>query len=173
MHARRVLTRPARFVVLLVVIATLFACSGGNGRGGGGGRLSKREFTRRADAICADANKTIFAIGAPDLTDPEATSGAIRRLVTIQRQELQDLRDLAPPKTDKPAIDEWLDLAAKALREAEVALTALERSDRNGVNAANARGGEAQMGADDLAGEYGVTGCVSQQAEPPPTSAPR
>lgn len=154
-------------VTALSATPTLPACSGDSS----GGPLSKREFITNADEICAGANKRIGAIGAPDLTDPDATSRAIRRLVTIQRQELDDLRGLEPPGTDQPAINKWLVLTAKALREAESALAALERGDRSGVNEANARGGEAQREADDLAETYGVNRCVSGRGEPSPTTA--
>jgi hypothetical protein len=137
----------------------------------GGSRLSKREFIRSAGTVCADANKRIRAIGSPDLTNPQTTTAALGRLLTIQHQELRDLRDLQPPGTDRPAIKKWLDLVAKALREADAALAALKRGDRQGVNDANARGREAQLEGDDLARQYGIDRCGSQEVTPPPTTA--
>jgi hypothetical protein len=150
-----------------VAFITLPGCSDG----GGGDRLSKREFIRSAGTICADANKKIRVIGSPDLTNPQTTTAALGRLVTIQHQELGDLRDLEPPGTDRPAIKAWLDLVAKALRDADAAVAALKRGDRKAVNDANARGREAQLEADDLARQYGIDRCGSQEETPPPTTA--
>ena len=157
----------AAVTVVLVALVGLSACSSD----GGGAHLSKREFIRSAGTICADANKKIRGIGSPDLTDPQTTTGALGRLLTIQHQELGDLRDLEPPGTDRPAIKKWLDLVAKALREADDAVAALKRGDRKGVNDANARGREAQLEADDLARQYGIDRCGTQEATPPPTTA--
>lgn len=167
MLGTRVVRRLAAFTVVLVAAVGLSACSAG----GGGARLSKREFIRSAGTVCADASKKIRAIGSPDLTNPQTTTVALGRLLTIQHQELGDLRDLEPPGTDRPAIKKWLDLVATALREADAALGALKRGDRNGVNEANARGREAQLGADDLARQYGIDRCRSQEETPPPTAA--
>ena len=116
-------------------------------------------------------HKKIRAIGSPDLTNPLATAAAIRRLLSIQHQELGDLRELQPPASDRPAIKKWLDLVGKALCDGNAALGALERGDRKGVNDSNARGREAQLEADDLARQYGVTRCGSQEETPPPTTA--
>jgi hypothetical protein len=157
----------AAFSVVLVAVGGLSACSSD----GGGARLSKREFIRSAETVCAEANKKIRAIGSPDLTNPQTTTDALGRLLTIQHQELGDLRDLEPPGTDRPAIKKWLDVVATALREADAALAALKRGDRTGVNDANAWGREAQLAADDLSRQYGINRCGSQEETPPPTTA--
>ncbi len=175
MHARIDLTRsgrgaPAAITVALAATAALVvasACSDGSSQ------LSKQSYIDRADEICAQANKKIRGLEHPDLTDPEATSRTIRRLLAIQRAELKDLRALKPPETDEPAKNKWLGFVSKALDEADAALAALERGDRNGVNEANSRGGEAQLQADDLASGYGINGCVRRQEVPPTgTTAP-
>jgi hypothetical protein len=169
MRAGAALTRATRVAATLTVLVALSplsmltACSSG----GGGGSLSKSNFISDAGKICTEANKKIRALAAPDLTDPQATSRTIRDLLAIQHREVDDLRGLDPPKTDRPAISKWLGFVSKALDEADAALTALEHSDQNGVNAANARGGDAQLQADDLARDYGITRCVSQEVTPP------
>jgi len=171
MHARIDLTHGGRAAIALAAIAALTvasACSDG-----GSSRLSKQSYIDRADEICAQANKKIRGLEHPDLTDPQATSSTIRRLLAIQRAEAKDLRGLKPPETDAPATNKWLGFVSKALDEAEAALAALERSDRDGVNEANRRGGEAQLQADDLASGYGINGCVgAQEAPPTATTAP-
>jgi hypothetical protein len=159
---------PILIATLLTVVAVAApAC------GGGDGELSKQSFIERANKICVAANKRIRALPAPDLTDPQATSRTIRRVVAIQHGEIDDLRNLGPPATDKPAINKWLGFVATALREADAAVAALDRSDRKGVNDANSRGVQAQLQADDLARAYGVKSCVAtEQTPPPPASAP-
>jgi hypothetical protein len=148
--------------VVLVCVAALGGCSGG-------GRLTKSEFINRADAICRDANKHIAAIKPPDLADPAETPRVLRQLVTIQRHELGQLRKLRGPRADLPGIRDWLKQVERALDQASMAVAALEQGDRDGVNAANARGNTLQAAADRAAREYGVDRCA--RAAPPGTAA--
>ncbi len=168
----RVRVAPAT-IVAMAAIATLLVASGCSD---GSTRLSKESYADRADKICSKANKKVRGLEHPDLTDPQATSGTIRRLIAIQHRELAELRSLKPPETDVPTTKKWLGFVGKALDEAEAAVTALERGDHNGVNEANSRGGQAQLQADDVAHGYGIDGCVGADTAttvpPPSTTAP-
>jgi hypothetical protein len=154
--------RAALSAIAALLVAA--ACSGS------GSRLSKQSYIDRAGQICAAANTKIRRLPHPDLTDPQATTDTIRRLLAIQHAELDDLRSLEPPAIDEPTAKKWLGLVNKALDEAAAALAALERSDRNGVNQANTRGSQAQLQADDLARGYGINRCVASQQTPPTTT---
>ena len=157
-----------RAAVAVAAIGSLLAATACSGQGG---RLSKERYIERAGQICAEANKKIRRLPHPDLADPDATSRTVRRLLAIQHGEVEDLRALRPPEVDEPTTRKWLGLVNKALDEAESALAALQRGDRDGVNQANSRGGRAQLEADDLARGYGITGCVAASQQTPPTSA--
>ncbi len=161
----------ARGHLTAVLVATT-ALGAGIVAGGcqGGGRndeLTRKEFVARANDICRRANETIGALPDPNLADPGAAPATIRRIVEIQRSEVEQLRELEPPKTDVPAIDEWLRFVGRALDQAERAVRALERDRRAELNDANAKGGDAQREADERARQYGATRCAVELEEPP------
>jgi hypothetical protein len=151
--------------VLSVAIGTIVLATGCQG-GGGGEALTKQQFVAQANRICADANRRVAALPAPDIASPTATPETIEEVVRIQRGALTKLRELDPPATDVPAIDEWLDLVAVALARADDAWRALERDNRDAVNLANAEGRTAQQQADQLGRLYGATQCAEEQLEP-------
>jgi len=137
---------------------------------GGGGRLSKPDFIGKANAICSDSNAKIKSLTHPDLADPQATPGAIRRVIAIQRHALARLRALRPPEKDEPAIKKWLGLVERELHQTESEVRALERGDRDEVNRANAKSAALDSAAAELAIGYGLKRCAAQTAETPATS---
>ncbi len=61
-------------VVALAAVALAAGCGGGGD--GGGDRLTAEEFVQQADAICADANEQIDALGEPQSMEELATMAA-------------------------------------------------------------------------------------------------
>lgn len=155
--------------MLSVAIGTLMVATGCQG-GNGGTALTKDQYVAQANRICADANRRIGALPAPDIASPTATPDTIAEVVRIQRGALTDLRDLVPPDTDVPAVKEWLGLVQVALDRADDARRALERDNREAVNLANAEGRTAQQQADELGRLYGATQCAEEQLEPTTTT---
>ena len=93
------MAKSARISLLVVIVALAGACgSSDNG-------LSKAEFVKRADAICAASNKKFDAVSATVGHDtsigaaPEALPGAVR--ARSARSEIEQLRALKPPKADR------------------------------------------------------------------------
>ena len=154
-----------RTALVSVAIGTLVLATGCQG-GGGGEALTKADFVAQANRICADANRRIAALPAPDIASPTATPDTIAEVVRIQRAAVAELRELVPPASDVPAIREWLGLVDEVLDHADEARRALERDNREVVNVANAAGRTAQQQADELGRLYGATKCAEEQVEP-------
>lgn len=65
------------------------------GCGGGDDSLSAEEFRTQADAICADANGQLEAVGEP--SSPDQYLGYIQSALPIQQAQIERLRELDPP----------------------------------------------------------------------------
>jgi hypothetical protein len=156
--------RRVTFAASVVAALVAVGCSGSDG--GAGSELAKPEYLKRANAICAKANEEIAALPAPDLADPVAAPGAIRAVVSVQRDEVRRLRDLGAPHTDVPAIAAWLRMVDLTLDQADLAVRALEHDDIDSVNTANAKGRDSELQADALARQYGLIKCAAVATGP-------
>ncbi len=75
--------------------------------GAAGDNLTKKEYLKQANALCADANQQIaagfeqgFGSSGPDSQPtPEQVDAAVTNLVTISRQVLDDLEALQGPNS--------------------------------------------------------------------------
>lgn len=72
------------------------------GCGGGSDKLSHDEFVDRANAICADYNQRIGALGTPNSLDEVVSFAQNAR--TIAQEDVGKFKDLSPPDEDR---DNW------------------------------------------------------------------
>jgi hypothetical protein len=152
------------FMGLALALAVVVAGCGG--KGGGGDRLTKPDFIKQADAICAAAHTKEQAVDFP-ATDPKSASDAdlkkladaIDAATKIDRQEIKDLQDLNPPADFEDGFAESLKELGEGLDHAESAAEKARNADKDGVTrelaAVEAKANE----ANDRAKAYGLKVC--------------
>ena len=126
---------------------------------GGDERLSKPEYLRRADAICAKYERRLAALPEPrTLRDVPAF---IERGVPLAKEELAELDELRPPEGDEAEVDRLLAQVRETTAELERLGEAAAARDRAGARAAAERLEEASDRAAKLARRYGLDECGS------------
>jgi len=91
--------RQALFLVL--GIAVLAGCGGGDGKA-----LTKQEYARKADAICAEGKKQTGALPQP--TNLADLASSADKTIDILDNALDDLRKLEPPASEQKLVAQWL-----------------------------------------------------------------
>jgi hypothetical protein len=113
------------FVVLLCALL-LAACGNGN-------RLSRKEYARRADTICARYDRA-----APAPETAVTTAGFTRlanRILPLLDRELAELRRLAPPKDEQQRATRWLGELRRARNDVVAIRARAQANDLQGVRA--------------------------------------
>jgi hypothetical protein len=124
---------------------------------GGEERLTKPEFVRQANAICAKYERRLDAIPQPrELRDVQSY---IDRGVPLAKGELAELEELRPPERDEPAVERLLAQVEATISELERLGEAAAARDREAAQAAAARVEEAGARAAKLARDYGLDEC--------------
>jgi hypothetical protein len=96
---------------------------------GDDGELSRAEYTKRATAICADAQRELRALG-----DPGEAVGLVsfaRRTAGVVERQAEALRDLRPPRDLAPRVDRALAVLDR-LRASLLELARVARSRKAG-----------------------------------------
>src|SRR5712691_3183540 len=93
--------RIIRLTSLLAALLVLAAC-------GGSSRLSKDEFTKKADAICAKYDAKAKAATQGATASPKALAKSIDKLIPLVKKEAGELKDLKPPKDLQDRYDRWI-----------------------------------------------------------------
>lgn len=125
----------------------------------GGETISKSEYVQKANAICADANRRIRALGQP--------SGSIREQAALARQVNEITRStvirvsaLPAPEADAPMLDALYRQALQAVRAGDRSTRAIERGDAAAANKAFARGATLIAEVNNGLAQYGLTECA-------------
>jgi hypothetical protein len=151
-------TRP--LVALLTAIAVVAAACGSDG-----GRLSVREFTQRASTSCSRADHRAASRPIPSIDDRHGAA-AITRLIRIERQVLDELHGLVPPKHLRSRVDEWLATVDQLLVETEFLRESLREHDGHVAEAIAVRAARLALRSQVLAAGLGIRGCT--MPTPPP-----
>jgi hypothetical protein len=135
----------------------VLAGCGGDG-GEGAEPLSKAEWIEQADAICAQADEDIEALGDPTTLDEvgELTDEASG----ISRDALADLRALRPPDEDEATVDEMLDLVEQQIEIGEQIGEAARSGDQAEVQRLVAEAEPLEAEADEMGRQYGLDDCA-------------
>lgn len=118
-----------RFFLIAMGSAALLAVGIG-GCGGGDSTtdtattaaLTKAEFVKQANAICAEGNKETDAIFASfDKGEPKAEAETVieNQFVPSVQQQIDEIRALGAPEGDEATVEEMLDLAQADLETIE------------------------------------------------------
>jgi hypothetical protein len=146
---------PGRALAGAVAVAAFAAGCGGGGDGGE--RLTKEQYIGAADAICAEVNQQLDALGEPGSF--EEVVELAEAAIAIQEDALGQLRALNPPEADESTLNGAYDLL-----DQQVALgneLADAARDRNAARiteiVAELDGIDNQ--ADQIARDYGLQEC--------------
>jgi hypothetical protein len=96
--------------VLLLSCALLAACGSS-----GSHRLTRDEYARRADAICAHYQRLTAALGVPTSTSELAP--VVSRTLRLFDGASSRLRALQPPRSEQQLAKQWLDSFAVLRRD--------------------------------------------------------
>jgi hypothetical protein len=135
------------FAFCLVAALVVSAC-------GGEDHLSKAEFLKQGNAICAKGNKElsaegnkVFGAGAPSKAEFEKFVNDT--LVPNIQGQIDGLDDLSPPADDEDTVNAIVDSAQQALDKVKADPTIVESQSNDTFAAANK-----------LAKDYGLTECA-------------
>jgi hypothetical protein len=139
-------------IVLIAAASALGACGGDDEE-----PLSRADFVRQADAICADAEKRTDALPEPQsAADLKKTIDQARPIVEEEVDKLKDLGDRAPDdvKEDFDRALVLLDDQLEVLDEFQAAGT-----DQAKLQAASEKGDKLSKEADGIARRIGLKEC--------------
>jgi hypothetical protein len=160
------MTRRIAALLLIALVAPLAACGGDDddgGDAGGDGELTKAEYIAAADEICKDNNDAGEDLEAPAEDDSDDLARFFTDGIEILEETRDRLADLDPP-ADAEAINQsqvtQLDDGIEAFKEAR---DLAEDGDYEGaIEIVNEV--EPDRAADQLAADYGLEVCGSQEA---------
>jgi hypothetical protein len=150
-----------RAVSLLLVMAVVALVPGGCGSKSG--RLSKSEFVKQANAICAKYEQRVQKrmAGIP-AGDEAQLARSIERVLPVIREGNDELRSLKPPDGLQGHYDRWMKIADAEVAAASKLQKALRKGDRQAIQSAFAELQTKDVDQDRLARqELGLNGCAS------------
>lgn len=153
-----------RGLIVVAIAFTMAACDGVNG-GDDSGPLSRDQFVKQANEICAESRTAAAQIAPPSLADPVAVEQAFARRIAIQRHSLRELRDLEPPARDTPGVRQWLRQIDRSIDEMEALREGLIVGDNAAVAEASEEGIVLADSAEEFADAYGLAECSTSDPE--------
>jgi hypothetical protein len=115
------------------------------------------EWATRADRICAEAQARIDALPAP--ADPAAVAAQLAQVVGIAKEEVEDLRALAPPADQRGAVQRFLDALGRSVSALERLVDATVEGNEDAIDRALSEGQTAADEAQREADALGLTAC--------------
>jgi hypothetical protein len=149
----RSMRRSAAALVAGAMVLAASAC-------GGEERLSKEDFQKEGNAICAKYDKQIEEIGTP--TSVEEVPAYVKKVLPIVERQIEDMKELNPPEADQQAFDEMIAEAEKTVEAGGDLGEAADANDDAAIEKALNEGNAASDRADEHATDLGLTDCVDQ-----------
>lgn len=146
---------------LLFAVAALALIAGGCGSNDG--RLTKTEFVKQANAICAKYEQRVQKrmAGIP-AGDEKQLASSIQKVLPVIREGNDELRSLKPPDGLQGHYDRWMKIADAEVAAASKLQNALRKDDRQAIQSAFAELQSKDVDQDRLARqELGLNGCAS------------
>jgi hypothetical protein len=151
----------ARNRLLLAGLAlALVAATTGCGESKGGERLTKEEYVRQADAICAKFERELDAL--PEPTTIEEVGRLADQAKPIAREGQAALKRLRPPLDLEEDVDAWLERNQENVDAIDDLRAAADDADEAAARAVSQRAVENERKADALAKRIGLVDCASE-----------
>jgi hypothetical protein len=141
----------------LAAVAVLAGCSSG---GDGDGRLSRKEYLERADAICAEYDRRLDR-----LENPRNLAELARfadDALPVAREGVRRLRALRPPDDMAARVRAWLERNEENVRTIERLREAARAGNETRVQELASAGVDNEAEADRLARELGLRACAER-----------
>ncbi len=145
----------SRLALAVAAVALAAACGGEDDSV----RLSRAEFVEQADAICADADGQIAALGEPTSLGELAEYGA--EAIAINEEAFAALRALDAPEELQAQLDEAYGLLERQIELSRELVAAAEAGESDQVNAVGTEIGQVNDRADAIARDIGLRECGS------------
>lgn len=139
-------------IALLAAMLAITGCGGG-----GNDRLSRPEFVSRADAICAEYEGKLNALGTPQ--NPEQLADFADKALPIARDGREELGELRPPEDLEETYDAWLEQGDRAIEIVEDLRDAAEDGDVSEIQRIAQEAQTADVKANRLAAQLGFERC--------------
>ena len=143
-----------RLAACLLAILALAACS----RGGSDERLSREEYVKRADAICAAYERRLERLRRPENV---AELGRLAdEALPIAREGVRKLRALKPPEELRRDVAEWLRRNDRNVLMIEALGDAARAGETTRVREIASDAADNERAADALAKNLGLRACA-------------
>ncbi len=146
--------RPLLAVGALVLAAAAAGC-------GGDDRLSRDEYIKQADAICAKYEKRLDAL--PEPKNVEDLQRLVAEGLPIAREGINELKKLKPPEDLEAKVNQWHERNEANLDKIEELVQAAEQGDEQKIQTLAAEADENEQEADRLAREIGLDDCAQER----------
>jgi hypothetical protein len=139
--------------------------------GGGSSHLTKKDFVKKADAICTAGTQKIDKLDSPNfdptsenLSKAQLTDAAkfLDQAVTIQSSNVDDIKKLNPPSADEKTVNDFLSLVDKGDSQMRDAASAARDGDSTKFRSAFNDAGKTLSSASSKANDYGLKECGKQ-----------
>jgi hypothetical protein len=129
------------------------------GCGGGSARLSSAGYVQRANAICVRANRAVARLHVPALPGGGRAAPALTQIVRIERDAIDDLRELRPPPRFGTLNQQWIALLDQSIDELELVVTKLRAGAWTAADTYAGNASKLLARARALVAPHGVTSC--------------
>lgn len=144
----------------VAVATTLAGLAAGCGDEGGDDRLSREEFVRQADAICAEYDRRLEEL--PDPANVDDLKALAAQAFPIAQEGIRRLRALRPPEALARDVTRWLRLNDANVRSIHRLEEAAERGATREVQQIASEAADNEERADALAKEIGLRECAAR-----------
>jgi hypothetical protein len=116
--------------LLLILSATALVAGCGSSQP----RLTRAEFTQRANAVCARYTALVQGVvGSASQSNLASVEAAVTQALPVVRAGNDELRTLRPPAELQDAYNRWLDTSDRQVKGLQQLEDAAAKSDVNGV----------------------------------------